>query len=196
MNTQIICLIGKSATGKSSIEKKLLKTGLYHSVVTMTTRPRRPGEVDGQDYYFVNDFTYDDLVGRGLVYCQTEYIVDGERYRYGFTKDSLSEEKPNLLVLNPVGLKELVDNPEFKNNLFVFYVVSSLSNRIKRYLNREGLMDDSIYKRLTDRLLQDEKDFDDIVYYCNKHGVAAWACQNDTADDLDYVVETVRQMTD
>jgi len=34
-------------------------------VVTATTRPRRPGEIDGVDYHFVSEATFTDLIVRG-----------------------------------------------------------------------------------------------------------------------------------
>lgn len=190
--SKIICLIGKCATGKSTLEKELLKTGLFNPVVSMTTRPRRPGEIDGQSYNFVDDFTYDGLVGRGLVCCQTEYIVDGKRFRYGFDKNVLSEGKPNLIVLNPIGLKELAENPEFKDNLAIFMVEASLGVRIGRYLSREDLTDGRAYKRLVERLLQDEKDFDDVKDFCRQNSLKTWTCQNDgDYEDLQEIVNHI-----
>lgn len=54
-----------SGAGKSTISRKLLAAdhGLEMSV-SATTRPARPGEVDGKDYHFVDLDTFRDMVGR------------------------------------------------------------------------------------------------------------------------------------
>lgn len=53
-----------SGAGKSTISRKLLdsETGLTMSV-SATTRPPRPGEVDGRDYHFVDTPTFKQMVG-------------------------------------------------------------------------------------------------------------------------------------
>ncbi|MEQ1510756.1 MAG: guanylate kinase [Sphingopyxis sp.] len=52
-----------SGAGKSTISRKLLAgdDGLTMSV-SATTRPMRPGEVDGRDYHFVDVATFKDMV--------------------------------------------------------------------------------------------------------------------------------------
>jgi guanylate kinase len=48
----------------------------FHFVVTATTRPQRPGEVEGEDYFFVKEETFlqmiesGDLIEHALVYDQ------------------------------------------------------------------------------------------------------------------------------
>lgn len=51
----LIVLSGPSGVGKGTVRKELFKnvSDLQYSV-SMTTREKRPGEVDGRDYYFVS----------------------------------------------------------------------------------------------------------------------------------------------
>ncbi|HTO81995.1 MAG TPA: guanylate kinase [Methylomirabilota bacterium] len=57
-------LSSPSGAGKTTISRKLLERdhGLSMSV-SVTTRPRRPGEVDGIDYHFIGPGEFDRLVG-------------------------------------------------------------------------------------------------------------------------------------
>ncbi len=59
----IVLITGPSGAGKSSFIHKLMAEDcrLAFSIST-TTRPIREGEVDGQDYDFVDDATFDGLI--------------------------------------------------------------------------------------------------------------------------------------
>jgi guanylate kinase len=56
--TNIMLLVGPTGAGKDSLKQKLLSTGLYHEIVSHTTRPPRINhgvlEKDGQDYHFID----------------------------------------------------------------------------------------------------------------------------------------------
>lgn len=55
-----------SGAGKSTISRKLLGAdGMIHMSVSATTRPMRPGEVDGVDYHFVDVPRFKDMVSNG-----------------------------------------------------------------------------------------------------------------------------------
>lgn len=53
---QIFIITGPSGAGKTEISKKVLENKLLNAqkVITCTTRPRREGEVDGKDYFFIS----------------------------------------------------------------------------------------------------------------------------------------------
>lgn len=51
----LIILSGPSGVGKDAVLSRMRELGLpFHYVVTVTTRPQRYGELEGQDYYFVS----------------------------------------------------------------------------------------------------------------------------------------------
>jgi guanylate kinase len=56
---QLFVLSGPSGVGKSTLRERIRKrfTDLWYSV-SYTTRPPRPGEKDGEDYYFVSPETF------------------------------------------------------------------------------------------------------------------------------------------
>ena len=56
-------LSSPSGAGKTTIARKLLETDSNLSMsVSMTTRRRRPGEVHGQDYFFVQDVEFNEAI--------------------------------------------------------------------------------------------------------------------------------------
>ena len=62
-------LSSPSGAGKTTISHMLLMADdEIRLSVSATTRPRRPGEVDGVDYFFVDDTTFDKMVEQDEFY--------------------------------------------------------------------------------------------------------------------------------
>jgi guanylate kinase len=63
----VVLLSGPAGSGKTTLCERMVGThpGVQR-VVTSTTRPPRPGEVHGRDYYFFDDNGFDQAVGDGL----------------------------------------------------------------------------------------------------------------------------------
>lgn len=59
----VIVISGPSGVGKDAVIKKLQHSRSdVHFVVTATTRPMRPGEVDGVDYYFMSKSEFQEMI--------------------------------------------------------------------------------------------------------------------------------------
>lgn len=62
----LVVISGPSGVGKDTIVDGLKRRGLpFHFVVTATTRPQRPDEVDGQDYIFVDEAEFLRMIENG-----------------------------------------------------------------------------------------------------------------------------------
>lgn len=62
----IVVISGPSGVGKDAVIKRLREVREnIHFVVTATTRPMRPGEVDGKDYFFVTKEEFLTMVEKG-----------------------------------------------------------------------------------------------------------------------------------
>jgi len=85
----VFVLSAPSGTGKSTLAKQLVKeVADLNFSVSFTTRRPRPGEVDGKDYFFVDDATFDAMVAEdGFV----EWVRVYER-RYGTGKAWIHEK--------------------------------------------------------------------------------------------------------
>ena len=80
-NPLLIVISGPSGAGKDVVLKRMKERGYpFHFVVTTTDRPARPGEVHGQDYFFVSTADFermirgDELLEHALVYRQHKGI--------------------------------------------------------------------------------------------------------------------------
>jgi guanylate kinase len=59
----LIVISGPSGVGKDTVLQRMKECGLpFHFVVTATTRPQRPGEVDGVDYFFLTHDQFADMI--------------------------------------------------------------------------------------------------------------------------------------
>jgi len=90
----ILVLSGPSGAGKSSLIAKVAKEiGPYYFSISTTTRPMRPGEIDGVHYHFTDEATFRKEIEEEMF---LEYaIVHGNYYGTSITpvKQALSQGK-------------------------------------------------------------------------------------------------------
>jgi guanylate kinase len=76
----VLVVTGPSGAGKGTLIKGLLdRVDGLEVAVSATTRPQRPGEVDGRDYWFLSDEEFTRRVAEGDFLEWVEY-VSGRRY--------------------------------------------------------------------------------------------------------------------
>ena len=84
----LIVLSSPSGAGKTTISRMLLESdGDIMMSISATTRPMRPGEVEGIDYHFVDDPEFDRMVEDGD-FAEWAYVFD---HRYGSPKEPIKE---------------------------------------------------------------------------------------------------------
>jgi guanylate kinase len=98
---QIITISGPSLSGKTQLVKILQESYNFNSVTSVTTRPIRTGEIDGKDYYFINEKEFNDLK---LV--QTTYHSG---YNYGVSEKEIinKSNQPLLWVIAPNSIPQV-----------------------------------------------------------------------------------------
>lgn len=78
-NGILVVLSSPSGAGKSTMTRRLLDENPdIRLSVSVTTRPPRPGEVEGRDYYFVSRERFADMISAGELLEHAE--VFGNRY--------------------------------------------------------------------------------------------------------------------
>ena len=86
---RIFYLMGKSSSGKDTVYKELLKDRelALSPVVLYTTRPKRAGEREGQDYHFIGEEGLHSLQLSGRVIEVREYSTVHGIWKYATVDD-------------------------------------------------------------------------------------------------------------
>lgn len=129
-------LSSPSGAGKTTIAKMLLeRDGHIGMSVSVTTRPQRPGEVDGKDYHFVSDAEFDRMVGEDDFYEWAH--VFGHRYGTpkGKIRNALKEGEDFLFDIDWQGTQQLYQKDQ-QDVVRVFILPPSLDELHRRLRGR------------------------------------------------------------
>jgi guanylate kinase len=105
---RLIVVAGPSGVGKTSVLTELRRRypDFYFSV-SVTTRPPRPGEIDGTHYHFVDNPTFDKMIGDNQLLEHAEYAGN----RYGTLRhpveQAVDQGKPALLEIEVQGARQV-----------------------------------------------------------------------------------------
>jgi guanylate kinase len=133
----LIVLSSPSGAGKTTISRMLLEADPEIAMsVSATTRPKRPGEVEGRDYYFVGDAEFDRMI------ADNEFVewasVFG--YRYGTpkapVKQALRDGRDILFDIDWQGARQL--EPDFGENLVTIFLLPPAMVELERRLRARG----------------------------------------------------------
>ena len=152
----ILIILGESASGKSTIEKELVKSHGYQKVISYTTRKPRPTEIDGIDYHFVTDEQFEELSRRYFFAEIGEY----RGWKYG---SSIADCKRDgmVAVLTPHGLRQMEKIKDF--DIVSFYISVPRRDRLIKILQRGDDIDECFRRSSSDvgmfDGIEDEVDF-------------------------------------
>ncbi len=100
----LIVISGPSGAGKDTVVQRMIERGLpFHFVVTATTRPQRPNEVHGRDYWFVSKEEFarmiedNELIEYALVYGDYKGIPKAQ------VREALASGKDVIMRLDVQG---------------------------------------------------------------------------------------------
>lgn len=133
---RLTVLAGPTAVGKGTVSADL--RARYPQVwlsVSVTTRPPRPGEVDGVHYHFVSPETFAQMTADGQM---LETAVVHGRNSYGTPRgpveDRLASGQPALLEIDLQGARQVRES--MPDAQFVFLAPPSLDELVRRLVGR------------------------------------------------------------
>ena len=143
---KLIVISGASGVGKGTVLGIMMEKRKDLSFsVSATTRPPRPGEIDGVHYYFITREKFEAMIAAGEF---LEYDAHAANY-YG-TPRAQAEEKqthgPVLLDIEPKGAKQVKEKAP--DAVLIFIMPPSVQELERRLLGRGDTSEEQIQMRM------------------------------------------------
>lgn len=153
----IFCLVGPSASGKSTLIKENMEKLNFGEIVSTTTRAPRIGEKNGIDYNFVskNDFEKLDMLEKD------EYAGDFYGTSLQAVFDSLEDKNGTMTAITFEGaqnIKKYIREHKIKNLDVVSIFIATPKIELKQRMIDRGDSEKSIQKRLDNIIKRKEYD--------------------------------------
>ena len=143
----MIILSSPSGAGKTTLVKLLSERKGFVTSISHTTRTPRSNEVNGKDYYFVNNEKFEKMIRNN------EFLEYAKVFKnfYGTTKSNIFKEldKGNNVIfdIDWQGTNQIISQ-KLKNKLITFFILPPSRNELfKRLSNRD----------MKDKLIADER---------------------------------------
>jgi len=154
--------MGKSASGKDTIYKKLLnnKDLNLKTVVMYTTRPKRDFETDGVEYNFVDEEKFEELKRQNKIIEHRAYNTVHGIWRYFTVNDGqIDLDNYNYLMLGTLQSYRQLREYFGHGKVVPIYIEVEDGIRLMRALLREQKQENPKYAELCRRFLADCEDF-------------------------------------
>lgn len=173
--SRLVVLAGPTAVGKGTVAAAVRQDHPEVWVsVSATTRPPRPGEIDGLHYLFVDDAEFDRLIAEDQL---LEWAVVHGTHRYGTPRApveaALTAGRPALLEIDLQGARQV--RRTMPEALFVFLKPPSWEELVRRLVGRGTETDEERARRLATAVdeLASEQEFDVTIVNHEVHDAAA-----------------------
>lgn len=144
----MLVLSSPSGAGKTSLSRQLLKDDSETLLsISMTTRPPRPGEVEGRDYYFVDKKTFAGMVERDAFLEHATVFGHAYGTPRKMVEEALSEGKDVLFDIDWQGTQQLAQKAD-DDLVRIFILPPSMEALHDRLLKRAQDKEEVVQKRM------------------------------------------------
>ncbi len=139
-----ILIAGPAGSGKTTLcERLVAEQPAIERVVTATTRPMRPGEVDGVHYHFLTNEQFDQAIARGEF---LEWACVHGKNRYGTLRravfDRLAAGRSLIAAIDVQGVRSVcavaTQDPELRRALTTVFVAPATIDELRSRLAGRG----------------------------------------------------------
>lgn len=165
----LFVLSGPSGVGKD-VALKLMQTQGFsiHFVVTVTSRPPRPGEIDGRDYHFVSVERFQEMIAKGELLEWAVVYGDYKGIPKEEVRQALASGKDVILRIDVQGAETI--RRLCPEAVFIFLAPASLEELEQRLRARLTETPESLARRL-ERAPQEMAELPKFDYLViNRHG--------------------------
>ena len=126
----LIVLSGPSGVGKGTVRKEIFSQegNKFDYSISMTTRQKRPGEVDGKDYYFVTKDQFEHEIETGGMLEYAQYVDNYYGTPLKYVNEKLDNGKDVFLEIEVKGAMQV--RKKCPDGLFIFLTPPDLRQRL------------------------------------------------------------------
>ena len=159
---KIVCLMGKSSSGKDTVYKRLLEQDKlqFKRIIPYTTRPVRAGERDGVEYHFTDEEGYRKLKTQSRIIETRIYHTCHGMWRYFTVADKdMDLEKYSYLMIGTLDTYRQICQFYGREKIIPIMIELDDGVRLQRALDREKAQEQPKYEEMCRRFLADAEDF-------------------------------------
>lgn len=147
MRGKLFAISGPSGVGKNSVLNRVmqLRDRVQYSV-SATSRPMRPGEVDGKSYYFVTRAQFEAMIENGELLEHAEYVGNYYGTPIRPIRDALEAGNDVVMDVDVVGAVNI--KKRLPEAVLVFLTAPSMAEIRRRLEKRGDVAPDVMEKRL------------------------------------------------
>ncbi|MGL5766830.1 MAG: hypothetical protein ACRCX8_14425 [Sarcina sp.] len=163
---RIVVLIGRSGCGKDFFMKKLIGELIIKPVVTYTSRPKRDGELNGKDYYFVTKEEFDKMVKDNDFIEHISYNTIHGEWSYGTHQNSFqNDEVDHIVILDYKGYLKV--RKMYPKRVIGFMIHLDKEVRKVNYIERGGSIEEFERREHDDNVKFNKASEDYSLYHIN-----------------------------
>ncbi len=132
----LIVFSGPSGVGKGTVRQEIFSTPnhKFEYSVSMTTRPQRPGEVDGVDYFFRTREEFEGLIKKGQMLEYAEYVGNYYGTPLSYVNETLDKGIDVFLEIEVQGALQV--KKKVPDGVFIFLTPPDLEELQDRLVGR------------------------------------------------------------
>ena len=144
----LIVFSGPSGVGKGTVRQEIFSTPdhQFEYSVSMTTRPKRPGEVDGVDYFFRTREEFEDLIKKGQMLEYAEYVGSYYGTPLTYVNETLDKGIDVFLEIEVQGALQV--KKKVPDGVFIFLTPPDLDELKDRLVGRGTDSEEVIRQRI------------------------------------------------
>lgn len=168
----MLVLSSPSGAGKTSISRKLLEHEPDLSMsVSVTTRPRRPGEVDGQDYFFIDPTEFQLRANRNQLLEHAKVFGNYYGTPRGAVEDALASGKDVLFDIDWQGTQQLAANA--RQDLVSVFILPPSTRELERRLRTRAQDSDEVVAQRMAKAADEISHYPEYQYIVLNDDIAA-----------------------
>lgn len=144
----LIVFSGPSGVGKGTVRKEIFESSdnKFEYSVSMTTRPQRPGEVDGVDYFFRSREEFEELIRQGQMLEYAEYVGNYYGTPLTYVNQTLDKGVDVFLEIEVQGALQV--KKKVPDGVFIFLTPPDLEELQERLIGRGTDSEEVIRQRI------------------------------------------------